>query len=195
MFAALVRLAIAILLLALAPGVGLVVSAQSTPEDQRYGRDNQGYASQFTEVLTELDAFWIDNFEASTTAYRTPTFVPLEQRITTGCGPAGPDDHAFYRPSDEGIYYSPAWFLDRERGIGDFVPIVVMAHEWDHHVQWLLGVVSEPGNAFELQADCLAGAYASEAGQQGLLDPGDVTETVAASADFGDPLGCPKMRL
>ena len=76
--------------------------------------------------------------------------------------------------------------------IGDFAPIVVTAHEWGHHVQWLLGVVPEPGNAFELQADCLAGAYASDAGQQGLLDPGDITEAVASRRRHGDPLGLPQ---
>ena len=137
-------------------------------------------------------AFWGDIFETSGTAYRTPTVVPLDQRITTGCGPAGPDDFAFYCRADEAIYYSPAGFAEHERGIGDFASIVVTAHEWGHHIQWLVGVVPEPGNAFELQADCLAGAYAIEAGQQGLLDPGDVTEAVASSAAAGDPLGLPQ---
>ena len=76
--------------------------------------------------------------------------------------------------------------------IGDFAPIVVTAHEWGHHIQSLLGIEPEPGNAFELQADCLAGAYASDAGQQGLLDPGDITEAVRSSAEAGDPVGLPQ---
>jgi hypothetical protein len=52
--------------------------------------------------------------------------------------------------------------------------------------------VPEPGNAFELQADCFAGAYTNEAGQQGLLDSGDITEAVMVSADAGDPVGLPQ---
>jgi hypothetical protein len=182
----------AILLFALVPGFGLVVSAQSTPEPQRYGRESEGYASQFAEVLGQLDAFWVSNFAATSATYRSPSVIPLEDFVITGCGPAGPEDFAHYCRPDEAIYYSPAALADHARRIGDFAPIVVISHEWGHHVQRLVGIVREPGNAFELQADCLAGAYANEAGQQGLLDPGDVTEAVQGSAEAGDPLGLPQ---
>jgi predicted metalloprotease len=185
-------LATAILLLALEMALISHVSAQGTPEAQRYGRERQGYAGQFSEVLDQLDAFWLGLFEEAGATYRSPTIIPLEDFVITGCGPAGPEDLAGYCPADEAIYYSPAKFADHDRRFGDFAPIVVTAHEWGHHVQWLVRIVPEPGNAFELQADCLAGAYASEAGQQGLLDPGDVTEAVASSAVYGDPLGLPQ---
>jgi predicted metalloprotease len=56
----------------------------------------------------------------------------------------------------------------------------------------VLGIAPSPGNAFELHADCLAGASASDAGQRGLLDPGDITEPVAMSVAAGDPLGLPQ---
>ena len=55
-----------------------------------------------------------------------------------------------------------------------------------------LAIASAEGNTFELHADCLAGAYASDAGQRGLLDPGDITEAVAMAATAGDPLGLPQ---
>jgi hypothetical protein len=56
MFAALVRLVVAItfVLSALGSAIGLVVSAQSSPEPQRYGRNDLGYASQWD--LRALDA-------------------------------------------------------------------------------------------------------------------------------------------
>jgi hypothetical protein len=139
-----------------------------------------------------LDAFWSSNFAEAEAPYESPAVVPLEDFVLTGCGPAGPDDFAFYCPLDETIYYSPAGFTAHDQRIGDFAPIVVTAHEWGYHVQSLLGLGPEPGNAFELQADCLAGAYASDAGQQGLLDPGDLTEAVATSAVHADPLGLPQ---
>jgi predicted metalloprotease len=181
-----------ILISALCPALGTPVSAQGTPEPQRYGRESQDYASQFTEVLDQLNTFWSGNFAEAGAPYRPPTVIPLEDVVITRCGPAGPEHFAFYCPSEEAIYYSPAGFAEHDRHIGDFGPIVVTAHEWGHHVQWLVGVVPEPGNAFELQADCLAGAYASDAGQQGLLDPGDVTEAVTSSAEAGDPVGLPQ---
>jgi Putative neutral zinc metallopeptidase len=191
---AVVRLAaaIAILLSALGPAFGLVVSAQGTPEPQRYGRESQGYAAQFADVLDQLDTFWREIFAETGATYRTPTVIRLEDFVITGCGPAGPEDFAHYCRPDEAIYYSPDALANHARRIGDFAPIVVIAHEWGHHVQRLVGLTPEPGNAFELQADCLAGAYASEAGQQGLLDPGDVTEAVQGSAEAGDPLGLPQ---
>jgi predicted metalloprotease len=177
---------------ALCSALGTAASAQGTPEAQRYGRDSQGYASQFVEVLDQLDTFWSRNFAEAQAPYRSPTIVPLEDFVITGCGPAGPEDFAHYCRPDETIYYSPVALDEHAHRIGDFAPIVVIAHEWGHHVQRLVGLSPEPGNAFELQADCLAGAYASEAGQQGLLDPGDVTEAVRSSAEAGDPIGLPQ---
>ncbi|MDQ3696085.1 MAG: neutral zinc metallopeptidase [Chloroflexota bacterium] len=172
--------------------LAMVVSAQSTPEPNRYVRESQGYAGQFADVLEELDAFWFGIFSEAGVVYRAPAVIPLERPVQTGCGAAGPQDFAFYCPRNETIYYSPRGFAAHDLQIGDFAPIVVMAHEWGHHAQWLVGIVPEPGNAFELQADCFAGAYASKAGQQGLLDPGDITEAVMGSAAAGDPLGLPQ---
>jgi predicted metalloprotease len=99
---------------------------------------------------------------------------------------------AFYCRAEQAIYYAPAGLDVHRRRIGDFAPIVVMAHEWGHHLQRLLGIAPIQGNAFELQADCLAGAYTSDAGQRDLLDPGDITEAVAMSATAADPLGLPQ---
>ena len=64
-----------------------------------------------------------------------------------------------YCQLDRTIYYAEAFFEEREASVGDFAWKVVLAHEWGHHVQLLLGIAPAPGNAFELQADCLAGAY------------------------------------
>jgi predicted metalloprotease len=75
---------------------------------------------------------------------------------------------------------------------GDFAPIVVLAHEWGHHIQTVCGIAPGSDNTFELQADCLAGAYTHDAGQRGVLDPGDITEAVVLAAAAGDPLGLPQ---
>ena len=52
-----------------------------------------------------------------------------------------------------------------EAAIGDFAPIVVLAHEWGHHIQTVLGIAPRPGNTFEWHADSL--------GQQPELHPPD----------------------
>jgi predicted metalloprotease len=113
----------AILLFALAPGFGLIVSGQSTPEPQRYGRDDQDYASQFAEVLTQLDTFWLGNFEETGATYRSPSVIPLEDFVITGCGPAGPEDFAHYCRPDEAIYYSPVALADLLAASGTLPPL------------------------------------------------------------------------
>ncbi len=76
----------------------------------------------------------------------------------------------------------------------------MIAHEFGHHVQTLLGITDgltkaerqQPSQAnalsvrFELQADCLAGIWAHGAYRRGLLEPGDLEEGLTAAAAVGD---------
>lgn len=68
----------------------------------------------------------------------------------------------------------------------DYAIITVTAHEWGHHVQHLLSVRPEANNSFELQADCLGGAFTQFAKELGRLDPGDVTEAAELSIRVAD---------
>ena len=79
-----VTVAAAILMSTLGPAVGLVASAQGTPEPQRYGYESQGFASQFAEVIDQLDAFWLGIFDTAGGIYRTPAVAPLEDFVITG---------------------------------------------------------------------------------------------------------------
>jgi len=154
--------------------------------------EHHGYRLPFLTVVQSLNAFWQRAFHAGGLFYRAPAVRTLEGPVMTACGPARPAHLAFYCPAEEAIYYAPIGLDEHHRRIGDFAPIVVMAHEWGHHLQTLLGIAPAPGNAFELQADCLAGVYARDAGRKGLLDPGDLTEAVAMAAEAGDPVGLPQ---
>jgi predicted metalloprotease len=79
----------------------------------------------------------------------------------------------------------------------------VIAHEVGHHVQTLLGIANQVIRAkqragsevetnaiqvrMELQADCLAGVWASLNDQlKSRLEPGDVEEGLRAAAAIGD---------
>jgi len=119
--------------------------------------------------------------------------------MSTPCGPADPDEEAaFYCVIDQKIYYSVPFRQLIEGQIGDFAWIVVIAHEWGHHIQaqlgFELGVSPDRGGqiapiVFEQQADCLAGAYAVDAELVGWLDPGDVDEALRMTELSGDPPG------
>ena len=76
----------------------------------------------------------------------------------------------------------------------------MIAHEFGHHVQNVMGVSSDvraeqqasPDRAnelqirMELQADCLAGVWGHTAYAQGELEQGDLEEGLAAAAAVGD---------
>jgi hypothetical protein len=146
-----------------------------------------GAGASVQTATQDLDTFWRIAFGAAGRVYPTPGIVRLDAPRDTACGPASPSDlPAAYCRLDHTIYYATWFFTEQETRFGDYAWVNILAHEWGHHIQNTLGPVPEASNAFELQADCLAGAYARDAGTRGLLDPGDVTEAVMTSAAFGD---------
>ncbi len=144
-------------------------------------------------AIADVNEFWAFSFQGAGLQYVTPTVVEVRSQVNSACGTY--DDRigpAFYCSEDMSIYYFPAFFNELERQIGDFASVTIIAHEWGHHVQALTGGTQGQGNSHELQADCLGGSYARDAETRGLLDPGDVTEAVAISATFGDPVWLPQ---
>jgi predicted metalloprotease len=147
-----------------------------------------------------VDQFWAARFQEAGLPYDPPNgVVAFAEPIVTACGSADPDrEAAFYCVIDEKIYYSSEFRILIESQIGDFAWIVVVAHEWAHHIQthlgFDLGVVPDsagevPPIELEQQADCLAGAYAIDAELTGWLDPGDIDEALFMTRISGDPTG------
>lgn len=147
-----------------------------------------------------VDQYWAARFQEAGRAYDSPGgVVAFDEPIVTACGRAEPDEEAaFYCVIDEKIYYSSEFRALIETQIGDFAWVVVVAHEWGHHIQaklgYDLGVVPDRAGArlpveLEQQADCLAGAYAIDAEATGWLDPGDIDEALYMTEISGDPPG------
>ena len=147
-----------------------------------------------------IDMFWEARFQEAGRVYDPPQgVVPFDEPIVTACGRADPvREAAFYCVIDEKIYYSAEFRTLIENQIGDFAWVIVVAHEWGHHIQaklgFDLGVVPDRAGEvapieFEHQADCLAGAYAIDAEISGWLDPGDIEEALTITEISGDPPG------
>ena len=148
----------------------------------------------------DIDRFWTERFQAADRPYDPPHgVVGVVDAIVTACGRADPErEAAFYCVIDETIYYSVEFRSLIEQQIGDFAWVVVVAHEWGHHIQAILGfdlgvVPDRAGEVapveLEEQADCFAGAYAINAEMTGWLDAGDIDEALDITNKSGDPPG------
>jgi predicted metalloprotease len=143
-----------------------------------------------SSVLGDIDAFWAGELAARGHDYYAAGTVPVTEPTNSSCGTFGPyDNPAAYCPLDDTVYYSIPMSQDIQSSVGDFAWITVLAHEWGHHVQVVLGLTPDQSSERELQADCMAGAYALRAQQQGFLQEGDVSEGVVMAMLSGDPAG------
>jgi predicted metalloprotease len=155
-------------------------------------------------VVKETEDLWNEQFAAIGENYPEPTVVLFTDQVNSACGMADSSVGPFYCPGDSKVYIDLSFYdqLHRQFGApGDFAQAYVLAHEVGHHIQNLTGVLpefnqmrqsmsQEEANAYsvrvELQADCYAGVWANYAGQQNLLESGDVEEALNAANQIGD---------
>jgi predicted metalloprotease len=144
--------------------------------------------------------------------YQTATTRYFSGQVNTACGPATAGVGPFYCPGDNHVYIDLSFYQElaqRFGATGAFAQPYVLAHEYGHHIQALLGTEAamrraqqrDPGNAnrysvlLELQADCYAGVWARNASQttdangQPLfksLTTDDIKQALDAAAAVGD---------
>jgi uncharacterized protein len=139
-------------------------------------------------VFDDAQQLWRDHLPR----YETAKLVLFRRGVRSACGSASTAIGPFYCPLDRKVYIDLA-FYDQLRARfgapGDFAQAYVIAHEVAHHVQNLTGKLGRgaPDSiTVELQADCLAGAWARDADRRGLLEHGDLDEALTAAAAIGD---------
>jgi hypothetical protein len=175
-----------------APSTAWAQTVTPAPQDSTGTDEEAPYAGSFEVLERAINNFWSETFSSARTAYQPPNVVDIDRVLDTGCGRHGPERVAFYCHTDQSIYLNPQFLSDQEVLVGDYAPVMVLAHEWGHHVQNLLDVDDPGGNTYELQADCLAGAFTRDAEDQGLLEPGDFLEALLMSESVGDPVWFPQ---
>jgi hypothetical protein len=148
-------------------------------ETCRTGADaNTNLDCEVTAVVNSLDGYWSDQFARSGQTYTPPRTNFFEGSVNTGgCGSATSDVGPFYCPGDSEIYIDLTFFKELETRFGaqggPFARAYVIAHEYGHHIQNLLGTNrkvrsgdSGPTSGsvrLELQADCYAGVWGNHA--------------------------------
>ncbi|MEV0583517.1 neutral zinc metallopeptidase [Nonomuraea sp. NPDC050310] len=120
-------------------------------------------------VLKCLERAWSAHFKRAGASFARPKVLYLAEPRSEICGGAWPEGAwAFYciKPRTLVLPLFGPWIEGRE----DLFPLKVMAHEYGHHLQRLAGIwsparpVAKPKalefrRRYELQADCLAGAF------------------------------------
>lgn len=184
-----------------------ILNGGSEPQGQQTTRELSAQEEQsgvfVSQVLASTEDVWGEVFPQQVgEAYQPPRLVMFSQVTSSPCGGASGATGPFYCPLDQKAYLDTDFFstLSQQLGAeGDFAAAYVIAHEVAHHVQKQLGILDQvdsyrqgvskaEGNAatvrLELQADCLAGVWASNV--DALLEPGDIDEAVNAARMIGD---------
>lgn len=150
------------------------------------------------EVVNDLDTFYRDVLSYTATEYVTPGVVVVSPGTSamSACGPASSGFWGFYCPPDQTLYLEEALLVQLIQEV-DFAAAFVVAHEWAHHIQTILGFqrTTRPTTwhqlhsiELELMADCFSGAWARDADTRGRLESDDVEEAMEFTVQrLGDP--------
>jgi predicted metalloprotease len=176
-------------------------------QDCRTGADaNRDVQCAAVAEIDSIQDFWEQTLPGR---YQRVDTVFFSQQVQTQCGAASSGSGPFYCPADQLVYIDLSFFdqLREQFGAqgGLFVDAYVLAHEYGHHVQNLLGTNGQvtPGETgptsgtvrLELQADCYAGTWANHAetvpDESGAplieeINSDDITRALDAASRIGD---------
>ena len=152
--------------------------------------------------VNSIQAYWRTAFSQAGQTYQPARTRLYDGPIATGCGNASPEVGPFYCPNDRFVYIDLGFFdqLKTQFGArgGPFAQAYVIAHEYGHHVENLLGLLDAQSRGtgpeseavrIELMADCLAGVWAANAVSTNYLEPltrDQIAQALDAAASVGD---------
>ncbi|SHG66305.1 hypothetical protein SAMN05443549_105270 [Flavobacterium fluvii] len=180
---------------------------QSTQTESRALTPEEAKEGEFVKtLLADNEDIWTKIFEENNLTFEAPKLVLFSGQVQTACGGASSASGPFYCPGDRVIYMDMTFFEELRTRFGaeggDFAVAYVLAHEYGHHIQTLLGTSAKvrelqenrsetEGNklsvALELQADFYAGLWTHyNEKQNAMLEPGDIEEALSAANAVGD---------
>lgn len=178
-------------------GIQTVQTTTSAEED--------ALAEFVSVVLKDTEDVWNKIFrEELGRNYVEPKLVLFSGSDKSACGFAQAATGPFYCPADQSVYIDLSFYHDMSTKLnapGEFALAYVIAHEVGHHVQYLLGIITEVQRQkqamsqadandlnvrLELQADFFAGLWAHHAHKmKNILEEGDIEAGMNAAAAVG----------
>jgi uncharacterized protein len=178
--------------------VGTGQQTDINAECQTAADANEREDCRIVGYVNSVQAYWEDVVDG----YKLAPTTFFDGAVSTGCGQATSAVGPFYCPLDMSVYIDLGFFEQLQTRFGaeggPFAEAYVIAHEYGHHVQNLLGTLNagtgETGAEsravrIELQADCFAGVWAANAVETGYLEPitqAQVAQAMDAAAAVGD---------
>jgi hypothetical protein len=180
---------------------------QAAPTEERALTPEEVKEGEFVKtLLADNEDIWTKIFEENNLTFEAPKLVLFSGQVQTACGGASSASGPFYCPGDRVIYMDMTFFEELRTKFGaeggDFAVAYVLAHEYGHHIQTLLGTSAKMRQAqegkseaeanklsvaLELQADFYAGLWTHyNEKQNAMLEPGDIEEALSAANAVGD---------
>ena len=188
----------------LEPGAVTGPESSAIATDCKTGEDaNARDDCRILGFVNSIQKYWTDTFTASGKQYQPVDTVLFTGATNSGCGTATSASGPFYCPVDKLVYLDLDFFQElRTRfgaNAGSLAQGYVVAHEYGHHVQDLLGLLQTGGGdqtgaesrsvRTELQADCYAGVWTNHAASTGYLEQpteAQIADALDAAAAVGD---------
>lgn len=188
---------------ATAPSQSNQTTSNDPPKGQQ-GPDPDAELFDFINfVVDDIQPTFAKAFAKSGKQYRDAKLKVFREAVDTGCGLSSSAIGPFYCPPDEKAYIDLSFYKQLRADLGapgDFAQAYVLAHEFGHHCQNVLGTddmvrretarnrsrENELSVRMELQADCYAGVWAHSTAQRKLIETGDIEEAIRAAASIGD---------
>lgn len=168
--------------------------------------ENEALAKFSRQILASTEDVWSAYFRQTGIGnYESPTLVLYTGTTSTSCGTGQAAMGPFYCSADKKLYIDLSFFSSMKSQLGadgDFAYAYVIAHEVGHHVQNLLGTLSQAHSQMarmsskdsnrmsvriELQADFYAGVWAHyESSMFSSIEEGDLEEAIRCASVIGD---------
>lgn len=165
--------------------------------------------SYIKKTYNDIDDVWVEIFKEYKKKYRKPKMKMFLEEVDTACGSATSEDGPFYCSEDETVYLDLNFFANMSDELdtnGEFAISYVIAHEYGHHIQNLIGDLEKYGEReqrlrdrgkkrkanlvsvqTELQADFYAGVWACRYDEKtDAITEENIDEALNAAMAVGD---------